>query len=105
MRRTLSQQRSTQQRTDRYAAHSEKTELSIGQLKNLRKHPTPTGRGYKWVKALDHQNEGHRQPERVAIQVYFLEGAAAALPRNTLKNSEEAGSTTMTSLFLLKLTL
>jgi hypothetical protein len=38
---------------------------------------------------------------------YFLAGAAAgpALPRNALKNSEPAGSTTITSPFLLKLAL
>ena len=40
---------------------------------------------------------------------YFLTGlvagAGAALPRMALKNSDEEGSSTMTSLFLLKLAL
>lgn len=35
----------------------------------------------------------------------YLLGVPATLPRKTLKNSEEAGSTTITSLFLLKLAL
>ena len=42
------------------------------------------------------------------LKRYFLEEAGPvgpALPRNTLKNSEDDGSTTMTSLFLLKLAL
>jgi len=36
---------------------------------------------------------------------YFLAGVAALLPRNTLKNSDDDGSSTITSLFLLKLAL
>jgi hypothetical protein len=37
---------------------------------------------------------------------YFLAGATAEPPpRNTLKNSDDAGSSTMTSLLLLKLAL
>ena len=40
-------------------------------------------------------------------KIYFLAGAAAGatLPRKTLKNSEDEGSSTMTSPFLLKLAL
>ncbi len=77
---------------------------------DLGKHPPPASGEQKREKALEHQNEGHGQPEGVAVQVYFfkfyfLAGVAAALPRNTLKNSEDEGSTTITSLFLLKLAL
>ncbi len=39
------------------------------------------------------------------LKPYFLEGVAVVLPRNTLKNSEEEGSSTITSPFLLKLAL
>ncbi len=40
------------------------------------------------------------------LKAYFLAGVAGATPpRNTLKNSEDAGSNTMTSLLLLKLAL
>ena len=40
------------------------------------------------------------------VQAYFLAALSTApLPRNTLKNSDDAGSITITSLFLLKLAL
>jgi hypothetical protein len=67
-----SQQKPNQQRTSRYAAHSEKSELAIIQLKNLCKHPAPASRGNKREKALDQQNEGHGQPDSIAVHVAYI---------------------------------
>lgn len=105
MGRKCSLQQPNQQHPAQNAAHSEKAQLAVGQLKNLLEHAAPAGRGDKRKKTLDHQNEGQRQPECVKrhTDFYFRDEAGDALPRKVSKNSDDEGSTTMMSLFLPKL--
>ena len=74
---------------------------------NMRRQPPGERKGNRpsstSIKASAAQNRSLLKPRRP----YFFAGAAAPpeLPRNALKNSEPDGSTTITSLFLLKLAL
>ena len=80
-------------------------------LQNLGKHAPPAGRRQKGEKPFDHQHQGERKPKGVAFHsaqsAYFLPAAGAdgPPPRMVLKKSDDAGSRTITSLFLLKLAL
>ena len=87
------------------------------ELQKLGEHAPPATRREERQQAFDHQYEGQCSPEGRTVHAarwryeawlfdYFLAGAGTApLPRNILKKSEEAGSSTITSLFLLKLAL
>ena len=76
------------------------------QLQYLLEHSPPGGRRQKREQTFNDQHQGQRQPECVAVQVYFFAGAGgSALPRMALKNSDDEGSTTIRSPFLLKLAL
>ena len=98
------------------AAQRKEANLPITHLRDLQERPAPQRRCNEGHKPLKHQHQGAGKPKAVAPihdrqrAADYLRGAAgavAALPplRMALKNSEEDGSTTITSLFLLKLAL
>jgi hypothetical protein len=92
------------------AAKSEKPDLAVAEPQDLLEHAAPSGRREKWKQSFEHQHQGQRCPERIAVhELYFLAAAGAAAPaedpRIALKNSDDEGSSTITSLFLLKLAL
>lgn len=73
---------------------------------NIRRQPLGDTKGNK----PSITNTTPSASQRVSLfKVYFFTDAgapgAATLPRNTLKNSDDAGSTTMTSFFLPMLAL
>lgn len=91
----------------RHAAQTKKTYLAVAHAKNLFKHAAPTGWREKWKHAFDDQHARQSEPKRAAVQraVYFLADAAPVPElRMALKKSDD-GSSTITSLFLLKLAL
>ena len=77
--------------------------LSVSSWENIRRHPSGDANGntpsMTSTKAIASQMVS-------LLKAYFLEVPAGAMPpRNTLKNSEDEGSSTITSLLLLKLAL
>ena len=102
---SISDQPPNQQQTQQQAGQTEKTQLPVAELQNLGKGLTPGGRRDKRHEAFHQQDQGHRQPERGAVQAgfhtYFLPVVVAGVfPRSVLKKSELLGSSTITSLFL-----
>ena len=104
------------QQPDADAHHAEEPDLAIAQLLDLGEYLPPFGRGRERHQAFNDERQTQPQakhlPETQRNQGanrrqsgdYFFAGAAgAALPLKALKNSEEDGSTTITSPFLLKL--
>lgn len=97
-----------QHQTDHDAAQAEKPDLAIAESEYLLEHAAPAARGDERQDPFNHQHQRQRLPEGVSVhRVYFL-AVAAPLPepepRIALKKSDE-GSSTITSLFLLKLAL
>ena len=74
---------------------------------NTRRHITGEANGSRPSRISAKPSPNPRASHSVSLsKLYFFAGVAgAALPRNTLKNSDEEGSTTITSPFLLKLAL
>ena len=92
-----------------YTAQAEKADLTIIHFQNLLKHPPPARGGQKRHQPFKNKDNGNRRPEGVAVHgaSYFLPGGGVAPepePRMVLKKSDD-GSSTITSLFLLKLAL
>ena len=82
------------------------TDLPIIELHQLGEQPAPSGRCDQGEQTLNDQHQRQGQPKRVSSQGYFLGLATAEPPlRNTLKNSLDEGSSTITSLLLAKLAL
>jgi hypothetical protein len=97
-----------QKQAEKHAAEAEESQLPVLQRQQALERAAPAAGGNEREQALEHQYEGQSGPEDVRVQDYFFAGATAApepLPRNALKNSEPAGSITITSPFLLKLAL
>jgi len=94
-----------QHKAQQQTQQTKKTQLPIAELQDLQEGLSPGFGRHKGHEALHQQDQGHGQPERVAVQAglhgYFLPLAAgAAPPRMVLKKSELLGSNTITSLFL-----
>ena len=104
------------QQPDADAHHPEKPDLAIAQLLDLGEQLSPFCGRREGHQTFNDQRQADAQAQhlpktqrdQLARQrgsgAHFLAGAAgAALPLNALKNSDEDGSTTITSPFLLKL--
>lgn len=108
---TLIQGKPEQKQTQQHAAKSKKPNLPIAQLDDLGKCAFPATGGQKGHQALNDQHQSQRSPQSIASQKllksHFLPAVLALEPppRMALKNSDELGSSTITSLFLLKLAL
>ena len=101
-----------QQQAGCNAAQAEEAKLPVAQLHQLAEAAPPGARRDEGQQPFDHQHQRQRAPEHFIAhgrRVFQLRGAALAvvLPelRSDLKKSEDEGSTTSTSLFLLKLCL
>jgi len=99
-----------QGQAEKNAAKAEEAKLTVAQLHELAEAPPPSSRRQERQQALDHQDEGQRAPEGVAVHDACgrpqRRGALLVEPEPCIarKNSDD-GSSTMTSLFLLKLCL
>ena len=106
--RRRSGQHSQQHNADHNAAKPKETNLAVAQGEDLLKHAAPAAGRDKRQETFDHQHQSQCLPKGVAVhRGYFLAGAAPLPepgPRMALKNSDD-GSSTITSLFLLKLAL
>lgn len=108
---TLIQGEPKQKQTQQHAAKSKKPDLPVAQLDDLGKCAFPATGRQKGHQTLNDQHQSQRSPQGIASQKllksHFLPAAPAleAPPRMALKNSDELGSSTITSLFLLKLAL
>ncbi len=99
----------------RDAAQPEEAQLAVTQLHELAEAAPPAARRHEGQDAFDHQHERERAPEGLSAHAntglcgfgrYRRAPAAAAPPELCMarKKSDE-GSSTITSLFLLKLCL
>ncbi len=74
---------------------------------NVRRQPPGEMKGKRPSSTSTRASADQKMSLSKPVALYFLPGAAAgaALPRKALKKSEPAGSTTITSPFLLKVDL
>jgi hypothetical protein len=101
-------QHGQQNHADHDAAKPEEADLAVTQGEDLLEHAAPAAGRDKRQESFDHQHQSQCLPKGIAVhRVYFLAGAAPLPepgPRMALKKSDD-GSSTITSLFLLKLAL
>ena len=92
-------------------AQSHEAKLAIAQLHQLPESAPPAGWREKGQQAFHHQDERERAPENIRTHGGLRDQRRCVLlaevpePRRAWKKSEDAGSITSTSLFLLKLCL
>jgi len=73
------------QQAGQNATQAEKPDLAITQLQDLRKHAAPAAGRQKRKQALDHQDQGHGQPEGAAVHALFFRAGRCALPTEHLE--------------------
>ena len=105
----MSVKKSNHQYSQNNTAQAKKLDLPVIHFQNLLKHPSSARGGQKRHQPFENKDNGNRHPEGVAVHgaSYFLTGGGVAPepePRMVLKKSDD-GSSTITSLFLLKLAL
>lgn len=83
-----------------------RADLPFTQLKQLQKELAPALWRNEGIESLQYQHKSDSHPQQIGAQAYFFAFDTAPAPlRMTRKNSELAGSTTITSLLLAKLDL
>ena len=92
-------QQPNSQEAEQDATDGEATDLPVIELHQLGEEPAPSARCDQGEQTLYDQHQRQGEPERFFSQGYFLGLATAEPPlRNTLKNSLDEGSSTITSL-------